>query len=74
MTLLNYRPTKQGLSVYRLVGKSVDRETRATKKARWQLVRRIKATTIEALNDLPEDALDLLWQQFGIRPPEGLGR
>jgi hypothetical protein len=55
MALLNYRPTKQGVN--RLVGK------------RWRLIRRVKAVMVDALNDLPEAARDMLWMEYGIRPP-----
>jgi hypothetical protein len=62
MALLNYKPTKRGFNVYRLVGK------------KWQLVRRVKAVTLDAVADLPKAALDMLWREYGIRPPAGLGR
>jgi hypothetical protein len=57
MAIFNYKPTKRGLDVYKLVGK------------RWKLIRRMKADTVEALNDLPKAALDMLWMEYGIRPP-----
>jgi hypothetical protein len=60
MAIFNYKPTKRGLDVYKLVGK------------RWKLIRRMKADTVEALNDLPKAALDMLWREYGIRPPRNV--
>jgi hypothetical protein len=37
-----------GLSVYQMVGK------------RWKLIRRVKAVTVDFMNDLPKAALDML--------------